>query len=103
MKKTPLFTDAELEIIQAHAYAIWSECAYDILQAVADEKGKSVDEVSVSRAVAMEVSIDAGRLEERMRHDGRVSVDLVDRVRKADYKTIVKAVRPAFPFVRYGT
>lgn len=93
--------------MQQHAHAVWDECAYDILQATAEEEGKDINSVMVSRDVAIEIALDAGRMEERMRSAMRrstsgVTQDLLDRIDKADYKTLIAVVKPAFAFSRYG-
>jgi hypothetical protein len=58
-------TDADVRAIQQAANAVWSECAYDVLSAVAEESnGKKT---TVSRAVVIEIVLDADRLAERLR------------------------------------
>lgn len=114
------FTPDEAHELQSVVHAVWDECAYDVLTAIAEEKGKSVDAVTVSRAVVIEIGLDAGRAEERLRGRERVARDrgkkdpnylveadmiksLLEKMGKADYKQLIRVVRPAFTFSRYGT
>jgi hypothetical protein len=102
-----VFSPEEVALLASEAYAVWDECAYDVLTAVAEDKGKTIERVTVSRAVAMEIALDAGRLEERL--GGRrgiasrsVSSDLLDRWERADYEQKKATVRSAFSYTRYG-
>lgn len=73
-KKTPktvVFTEAEKQAMQGAAYAVWSECAYDVLQSEAEERHTSVERVTVSRSLAMEIALDAGRMEDHLRDQMR--------------------------------
>lgn len=106
------FTEEEVKRIQQTVHHVWDEIAYDVLQGVADEKGKDINAVTVSRAVAIEVALDADRAKEEMRHDmylaekaGRscvITKDLLERLDALDYKALIKLVKPAFPYSRYG-
>jgi hypothetical protein len=96
-KKIATFTPAEKALIQSAARQVWEEVAYDLLQAVAEE-GRS----SVSRAEAIEVALDAGRAEDILRRLPGVTKEFLKRYDEADYKTLIAAVRPAFPFASYG-
>lgn len=81
---------------------MWDECGGDVLQAVAEEQGKSP---TVSREEAMEVALDAGRCEQLMGRDirrGKLSQELFERWEQLDYEERCKLVRPAFPYTRYG-
>ncbi len=62
-----MFSNEEKEEIRKAASAVWDECAYDVLQAVAEEKNKHVDEVTIPRSHVVEIALDAGRAEERLR------------------------------------
>lgn len=99
IKKTKL-TEDEVKCIQLTAYSVWCEIAYDALLGLADEKGKSVDEVTYSRAEAMEMALDAGRLEGLLRQNGKA--DLAAKFDALDYAEMQAIVRPAFPYARYG-
>lgn len=106
--KAVTFTKDEQKLLGWFAYAVWEECGADLLQAVAEEKGKDINAVTVSRAEVIEIALDAGRMEEKMRYAKRnghlaVTDDLLARVAAADYDTLIKAVRPSFHFARYGT
>lgn len=99
------FTDDEKRLLGSLAHAVWEECAYDILQMTAEEEGKSINAVTVSRSVVIEIALDAGRMEERLKSSvarGLATEDLLRRVREADYKTLIAAVKPAFAYARYG-
>lgn len=91
------FTPEEKRLIQHAASTVWGECAYDLLQCVADEKGKSINDVSISRAEVIEIALDAGRAEDLIR-DG----DLRIKMANASYEQLKRIVRPAFPHARYG-
>ena len=111
-KKAKLFSDEELKTMQSAAYAVWDYIGADCLNAVADEKGKDVNAVTMSRAEVIELSLDAGRFEDQladMRRNatraGRPTVvtdDLMARIAACDYKTLIAAVKPAFTYARYG-
>lgn len=66
-------TERDVREISAAAYAVWNDVAYDLLQAVADEKGKDINAVTVSRAVVMEIVLDADRLADRLRPRSKTS------------------------------
>jgi hypothetical protein len=100
---TVQFTDDEKKAMQSAALAVWDECAYDILQATAEEEGKDINSVTVSRDAAIEIALDSGRMEDLLRRSpGVITEDLLKRIQAADYKTLIAAVRPAFGFGRYG-
>jgi hypothetical protein len=65
-------TPSDIKLIQQHAQGVWNECAYDVFAALAEEKSKSINSVTVPRAVVMEIALDAGRLEQSlgMGHNG---------------------------------
>lgn len=105
--KAVTFTKDEQALLGRFAYAVWEECGGDVLTAVAEEKGKDINAVTVSRAEVIEIALDAGRMEERLRAakkrgDPKVTDDLLTRVAAADYDTLIKAVRPSFTYARYG-
>ena len=99
------FTDAEKKLIQSAALAVWDECAYDLLQLKAEETGKSINSVTVSRAEVMEIALDAGRCEDRLRRGNSVGVsthELLNKMESATYEDLIAVVRPVFTFARYG-
>lgn len=59
-------TDQDIKEVMVAAWAVWSDVAYDLLQAVAEEKGKDINAVTVPRSVVIEVVLDADRLRERL-------------------------------------
>lgn len=93
------FTDEEKKLIQGAAHAVWDECGYDVLQAVAQEKKKPIERVTCSRAEVIEIALDAGRTEERLIKN---HPELVKKMQEADYDTLIRVARPAFPYARYG-
>ena len=95
------FTPEEIEKIQSAIYAVWDEVAYDCLQATAEEKGKDVEQVTVSRRDVVEISLDAGRPEQILKRDG-ASEDLLARWEALDYEGKKKVARAVFPYSRYG-
>jgi hypothetical protein len=105
---TVKFTADEKKLLGSLAYDVWNECAYDLLQAVAEEKGKDINSVLIPRSHVIEIALDAGRMEEKLErciHRGNDPVatpDLMERVKAADYKTLIAAVKPAFSYARYG-
>lgn len=96
------FTAVEQELIQRHVVRVWSDVGGDILMAVADEKGKGVEQVTVSRADVIEICLDADRPEELMRRDAKISAELLARWDALDYAAKIKLVKPAFSYARYG-
>ena len=106
------FTPAQAVVLRACVSGVWNEVAYDILTATAEEKGKDVDAVTVSRAVAIEVSLDAGRPEERMRLHNRnaakhnvpteLTEEVIARWEGLSYEDRQAFVKPCFPYSRYG-
>lgn len=110
--KAPTFTADERALLQATASSVWDEIAYDVLQATADEKGKSINVVTISRPVVIELALDAGRLDEKLDARRRrelargetslVTDDLLARWSAADYKQKIATVKPAFAYTRYG-
>lgn len=106
-KKAALFTAAEKDFLGGAAYGVWQECAYDLLQSVAEESGGRKS--TVSRAVAIEIALDADRMTSDLRRSLKsghnpdvLTADLIARVEAADYKTLIAAVRGAFTYARYG-
>ena len=104
-KKAPVaFTDAEKDALRAAAKAVFDECAYDLLQAVAEENPRR--EPTIPRAEAIEVALDAGRPEEQLRRMKSLAPEalaaLIEKFNAADYAQLVAIVKPAFPFARYG-
>lgn len=101
------FSEAEIREIQRAALMVWDECAYDVLQGVADEKRKSANVVTVSRAVVIEIVLDAGRPEENLRRatrgwDPTVREDFFRRYAAASYRQLIGIVKPAFPCAHWG-
>ena len=101
------FSEPELEAIRSAASGVWDECAYDMLQATADDKGKDINDVSVRRSVVIEIALDAGRPEERLKDMRRrkpelITDDFLARYAAASYEQLISIVKPAFPYSTYG-
>jgi|SRR5262245_14516898 len=107
------FSEAETRAIQQAALSVWDECGYDCLQATAEETGKSINRVTISRAQVIEIALDAGRaeqkLEQRARLDAKrdeqssvVTADFLARYKQASYEQLIAIVKPAFSYARYG-
>lgn len=100
MKKITTLTDEEQNRIADYAMQVFDECAYDLFTAVAEEKRKSVYEVTIPRSHAIEIALDAGRLEERMRN--RITPDLMARWEALDYDQKQAVAKRRFTNRRYG-
>lgn len=104
-KATVMFTGDELHVLQRAASAVWDEVAYDVLQAVAEDKGQNINRVTIPRSHVIEIALDADRMVERVRRmklEEKFVTELLDRVSAADYPTLIRAVKPAFTYTRYG-
>lgn len=95
---TVTWTEEETKILRWAVRDAWSEVAYDVLQAVADDKGKPVEKVTVPRSTCIEVALDAGRTEHRMRN----YPDIIAKMQSTPYKKLIELVKPAFPFRTEG-
>jgi hypothetical protein len=106
VKTKPVFSDTELGIIASAARRVWDEIGHDLLQCVADEKGKDINAVTLSRANVIEVITDASRLEDELKRR-HVEGDFLTRVETDLYKTkhsvIDKHLKTVFVHGRYGT
>jgi hypothetical protein len=102
------FDKDDIAYLHRQAAAIWQELGGDALQAIAEEKGKDPESITISRAEAMEIALDAGRVDQRIIDDKKL-----DPVKKEQYlkfldhpsmswKNKLRFFRPAFPYDRYG-
>jgi len=105
----PRFSPEEVQLLAAHAYDVWNYCAHDVLQAVADDKGRSIERVSVSRDEAIEIALDADRLESELtsllrrgRHSSLLTHDLLARWQQLTYDERIAIARVRFTHSRYG-
>ncbi len=97
-KKAPLFTDDEMQAIRSGAYSVWNDCGSDIMQMVAEE-GKS----SVSRAVVLEIVLDANRLAEKLKAKHPALAKRLNQYERADYDAIEKDLKKTtFTYARYA-
>lgn len=107
-KPRPLdaLADDEKKLIQRAAMAVWEEVAYDCLQATAEEKGKSINSITMRRSTIVEIVLDASRLEERLKRlvaKGEFSQKSYDIFfNNLDYKHRQEVVKGAFAFTHYG-
>jgi len=90
------FSDSEIVAIRRAALALWDACAYDLLAGVAEEERRSIYSVTIPRAHAIEIALDAGRAENWLKRAG-ASADLLNRVRAASHEELIELVTPAFP------
>lgn len=103
----PEFTKEETELIRDCVYQVWNEVADDLLTGVAEEQGKSVEQVTVSRALAIEVSLDASRPEQNIKYatkswEDAARADLLKRWAALSYQQKIAFVKPVFPYQRWG-
>jgi len=107
IKSGTVFSESEQEAIRSAARRVWDECGYDCLLATADEEGKPVERVSISRDQVIEIALDAGRAEHFLQRDLKkgssvVTAEFMKRYQAAKYDELIAVVKPAFPFERYG-
>ncbi len=105
------FTEDEIKVIQSATLRVWDEVAYDCLQATAEEKGKDINTITIPRSQVIEIALDAGRPEQifrsqlgstKLNNNPTVTEDFIKRYGETDYKELIKLVKPAFPYSRYG-
>jgi hypothetical protein len=103
-------TKEDAEALGRFASAEWDYLAGDAMQLVAEE-GKS----SMSRSGVLELVLDAGRLEGRIKgardSENRAEEPVPEKIEQygrlltylkdAEYKAICRVLRPAFPYARY--
>lgn len=106
-KKKMTLNQTEQEAIARAASAVWDEIGYDCLQATAEDLGQNINRVSIPRSQVIEIALDAGRLEERLKrraHSGDtvVTTDLIARWQALDYEQRIAVAKRAFTYTRYG-
>lgn len=79
------------------AKAVWNYIGADTLRALEECGKKPV----MSRSNVIELVVDADRLQEHLNRNAK-DHDLLPFLKTADYKEIVKALKPFFPYARYG-
>lgn len=102
VRPAELFTAEEIAVIKRAAHAVWDGIAYDILQAVADEKGKSIHAVSIPARDVRELVLDADRLFTRLRSDRSLSAATKAKLNWDNVEVIDDILRDAFGRGRYG-
>lgn len=106
------FTDEEKAEIANAAWQVWNDCAYDLLQAVATERGKDIYKVMIPRSQVIEIAFDAGRTEQilkermiRARRANRPTVitdDLLARLNQASWRQLTAIGKTVFHDTHYG-
>jgi hypothetical protein len=91
------FTEEEIKRIGSLAAATWDYIGADALRCLEENGEKPV----MPRSHVIEMVLDASYMET---YFGKKPEDkaLLERFRKQDYKDMIKMVKPAFPFARYG-
>ena len=79
----------------------WQQIAYDVLGAVAAEKNKNIDSVTIPRSDVIEVTLDADHPE--MCIHSQPERDAYKKFKLLGYNARIKIAREAFPHTRYGT
>lgn len=97
-EKFPLSSD-ETRMIQATADAVWGECAFDVLEGSPRR--------TVSKAVVMEIVLDADRLRDRMRRgkvfdNPRIAALFPERYEEDASDYLYHIVSQGFQYPRYG-
>lgn len=106
------FTEEEKTEIAVAAQQVWNDCAYDLLTAVAEERGKDIYHVMIPRSQVIEIAFDAGRTEQilkekmiRAHQANRPTVitdDLLARLNKASWRQLVGIGKTVFRDKHYG-
>jgi len=96
MRAKDLTSDQATRLGKA-ASAVWDYIGADTLRCL--EEGD--EEPLMPRSHVIEMVVDAGRLEEELKRNPK-NHDLLPFLRTADYKEIVKALKPFFPYATYG-
>ena len=91
-------TKEETHNIQIAGLHVWDEIGWDCLQCLADERRKSIDNVTMPRSHVLEVVLDANRLDTALknRKQWTPSMGLLS------YEEWQRILRPVFLHSRYG-
>jgi hypothetical protein len=111
-KQPVRFSDDEIKAIQQAAKAAFDYVAGDLFVTIAEDGEISETGVSISRAEAIELALDADRAADQLRvirrrdrianRESVVTDDFLARFEQAGYEQLKRIVRPAFPHSRYG-
>lgn len=93
-------TEKEQQTLFGAAHAVWNEIGYDVLTAVAEEKGKNINAVTVPREEVIEVVCDADRLRDYLERHKLMTPDM--RAVVDDYPQLQQKLRKCFECSRYG-
>lgn len=97
-------SESDRKLLYSHASQLWDEIGYDVLSAVAEEKGTHINRVSIPRDEVIELVLDAGRLEALLAQHGHLTPSLKDWLDyRHPYATRVAELKKCFTFTRYGT
>jgi hypothetical protein len=95
------FTPEELMLLHRAARAVWTFAAPATLDALATERGTTVDGVSLSRREVVDVVLATGRLDPAVRRLAPPPT-LIAKLAVCDDEMLLTVVRGAFPRTRYG-
>lgn len=84
-------SETDAKFIANEAYGLYEYLGYDL---PAENKRETI-----RRSSLIEVCLDAGRLEQRLKERKRQDLSII--VQKADYNTLIDLVGPAFRYAEY--
>jgi hypothetical protein len=100
-------TQKDINLISSNAHGVWNEIGFDCLQATAAEKGKTAEDITVSRAVVIELVLDADRLSEAIKSD-RSTSEAVTKLMAVQYDDmdahwlLGQLMKETFTYARWG-
>jgi hypothetical protein len=100
-------TDEDVKTVCANAHAVWEDVGFDVLAAVAEEKGKTAEDVTVSKRDVIEIVLDADRLASHLHHDKRaqtpgITALMADRYNEDGSALLYRMMGDTFQYQRYG-
>lgn len=95
-KKFKDWTDTEVATIRSMALGVWQDLGYDCLYALAEDRGKDINDVYYRRAEVLDIVVDADRL------SSKLDPPLLAKFQALDYASMLRLIRPAFTYDRYG-
>jgi len=100
-------TEEVMTEVRSAANGVWQYIGGDVLDAVAMERGKCVNAVTIPRSHVIELVMDADRIEDKLK-TSRVLAKHPEAKVLFDYKNVTARdllraeVKAAFTFARYG-
>lgn len=91
----PKLTPEQIKSLHGAACSVWAYIGGDVLNGM-EEMGEKPE---ISRAHVMEIVVDADRLYFQLKKKDEVLADLVQ---KMEYDYLLKLLKAAFPYSRYG-